>query len=633
MKFSEIIGDTPFTLIKWQNSAGWPLEFVSDNVQALLGYAPDELLSHKVNYFDLISSEDIAKIDVQLSAIENHSRNQFKLDVYRVSTGVGKIIWVEHYVTVIRDDTGLVTAYIGYIFDVTLRVETERNLIVSRNEMRALVNALPDTIIQISKRGDLKNYILGKATETGEARREVYLSEVFPPEFARHVPEYLSTAIQEKAIGIYEFQRTLADGNLRYYEARFSEMNDDDAIVAVRDISDYKESEQMLRSVMQEAEKANREKTKFLSNMSHELRTPLNAILGFSQVLLEEQGEGKVYVQEILDAGKYLLSLINDSLDLSRIEAGRIDLSINEVSVRRVIEDTRKFVREPAERSQIQLRWPENDVDLWVKADARRLTQVLINLCSNAIKYNRPRGSVAIRCEYANANRIAITVADTGAGMTEAQIARLFRPFERLGSEFTQIEGTGLGLTLSKNLLELMGGRIDVRSVSGSGSEFTITLDAVVKAHGEAERQVQSSISTGADPRHETLQHIVYIEDNLQSQKLLKIALPVNKGYDIDLVATGYEGISKVLNTQPDVVLLDINLPDISGYEVLRQIKCNAKTRSIPVIAVTAEFRGDTGALADLSDFHSYLAKPVSIDELKAILRDIAEARRGENYY
>ena len=377
------------------------------------------------------------------------------------------------------------------------------------------------------------------------------------------------------------------------------------------------------RRAEEEADRANRAKSEFLSRMSHELRTPLNAILGFAQLmqigqLTEPQGES---VEHILQGGRHLLALINEVLELSRIEAGRLRLLLEPVPVAETVRSALALVRPLVTDRAVRLEASLPDDDQHVEADRQRLQQVLLNLLSNAVKYNRPSGTVHVTCVPVGARRLQIRVADSGIGMTQEQMGRLFTPFERLGAEETGVEGTGLGLTLSKHLVEAMGGSMDVESHIGVGSVFSVEFARVTAPVASA--SVAASASPESRPARTGAASVLYVEDNAPNLLLLERALAHRPQLRLLAAARGHLGLDLAREHRPDLILLDLHLPDLPGADVRGQLRADAATRDIPVVVVTADATPGQidGLLA--AGARAYLTKPLDISRLLALVDEV----------
>ena len=373
-----------------------------------------------------------------------------------------------------------------------------------------------------------------------------------------------------------------------------------------------------------QAEAASQAKSDFLSNMSHELRSPLNAILGFAQLLESGQPAPTSLQQEsigqILQAGWYLLALINEILDLALIESGKLSLSTECVSLAEVLADCQAMTEPQATQRGIRTQFPEFKQPCFVKADRTRVKQVLINLLSNAIKYNRAGGSVEVTCSVSDAERVRVSFRDTGVGLPAEKLAQLFQPFNRLGQEASAAEGTGIGLVVSKRLIELMGGAIGVESTVGTGSTFWIELDVAqppaLMADGKGDPQAAAPPLAHPGP----LLTVLCVEDN--PANLLLIEKLVARRPDLRLLSArdGRNGVEIARAALPNVILMDINLPGIDGATARRMLADDTSTRHIPVVALSANAMPRDIERGLQSGFFRYLTKPIKVDEFMRTL-------------
>ena len=376
------------------------------------------------------------------------------------------------------------------------------------------------------------------------------------------------------------------------------------------------------RKLVDEVKRASKAKSEFLSRMSHELRTPLNAILGFGQ-LLERQKPTEVQrkrVGYILSAGKHLLDLINEVLDISRIEAGRMQLSLEPVCVADALEETLDLMRPLATERSIQLSASADiDAAVHVLADRQRFKQVLVNLLNNAVKYTPFFGGVAVSYHVPGNEKVRVLVSDTGPGIPAEKLARLFTPFERLGAEQSAIEGTGLGLALSQRLMDAMGGSIGVESAVGKGSTFWIELPL---AKSPLERFPRDGAANGArQPSSEPASRsILYIEDNLSNLALIEQMLAERPGTALLTCMQGKVGLDLARQHTPDLILLDLHLPDLPGWDVLSQLKADSTTRHIPVVVISADAtKRQMNRLMSAGAAH-YLTKPLDVNKFFQVL-------------
>ena len=397
---------------------------------------------------------------------------------------------------------------------------------------------------------------------------------------------------------------------------------------AGRDVTRIFKGQRELADAKRQAEKASEAKSQFLSSMSHELRTPLNAILGFAQLMYASKRDPisekqRQYVNQITHSGKHLLALINEVLDLAKIESGTLTLSMEELSAEEIVQECIGSVSHLAGHNGITIEYKQPDETLpLVHADYTRFKQVLLNLLSNAVKYNRSGGSVTLSLSAATADKVSICVSDSGAGLNPEQIKQLFVPFNRLGAEISEIEGTGIGLTITKQLVERMGGKIQIQSTEGAGTQVYVELKAIHKVAAvsetplELEQYVEARIEPGL---------ILYVEDNPANLKLIEESLDLVDGVRLISALNGEDGLTIAALDIPDLILMDINLPGIDGYEALKRLRANPVTSNIPVIALTAN-AGDADVKKGMqAGFEAYITKPIDIE---ALLHEISKHLR-----
>jgi len=385
------------------------------------------------------------------------------------------------------------------------------------------------------------------------------------------------------------------------------------AIIIVVMTSLTRQEEKKLKEALKQAEQANHAKSEFLSRMSHELRTPLNAIIAFSDLILYEKTldtKLKKHIQHINKAGDHLLTLIDDVLDLAKIESGKISIPVKPTNLQEVLKECESLIIPIAQDAGVNLSFNPH-VDYIVSAEHTSLKQALLNLLSNAVKYNRKQGAIQVSYEVKDNNRLRINVIDTGKGLSTEQQQKLFKPFERLGAEFSDVKGTGIGLTIARDLIQMMGGTVGAESTEGKGSNFWIELLLSDEQTGAlpATTQLSENQSTSG-------LNIVYVEDDQVNAHLMSEIIKRMTSHRLTVARTGSEGLELIQQQQPDVVLLDISLPDMDGYEVLKQMRAHPQMKDIPTIAVTANAMMNDVKRGQEAGFDNYMVKPIRAPEL-----------------
>ncbi len=534
--------------------------------------------------------------------------------------------------TSLSDDGSVVRTYT----DVTASVQAQRALSESETRFRTLADAAPALIWLAGADGKPTWFNQCWLQQTGRTLAEE-LACAWPERIHADDLETCRAAYRAAAPlrAPYEVEYRLrhADGSLRWIADKgiprlAADGSFDGYIVYGWDVTERKATEAALRAAKEEAERANRAKSDFLSRMSHELRTPLNAVLGFAQLLQSDADDPlsarqQARVHELMRGGRHLLSLINEVLDLARIEAGALQLQLGPVDLQPLVDDCLPLVQAMAAARGITLRVrPPPPGGCRVQADPTRLRQVLLNLLSNAIKYNRPGGAVELAWWGAPATRsVRIEVQDTGPGISAAQQTRLFQAFERLDAEQSDVEGAGIGLALSKWLVDLMRGSIGMRSTPGQGSTFWVELgcaglaSAAPAVTAAAVAAPAPSAAAGA-----TVETVLYIEDNPVNQVLMEGMLAQRRGLRLLIAGLPEIGLLMATQARPDLVLLDIQLPGFDGFEVLRRLRANEATRDIPVVAVSANAMQNDLDDARRAGFADYVTKPLDLQRLLSVV-------------
>ncbi len=594
---------------------------------AIYGWTKEEAIG-RVSY-ELLRTTFPEPLDEIRAEIVERGRWEGEL-VHRRKDGTEVIVasrWVLR-----RDETGRELQILEVNNDITERKKEEEERTRQHQLLEAIFDTSPDIIATITSRLELTYVnraakdILGYSFEQLFGQDSLYW--VHPDDMDK-AAELLQAAFGDGQAGHHRLRVKNVSEEWIWLDIRIRRMDpgSDSAVVVARDITEQARLEEGLKDAKEEAEKANQAKSDFLSRMSHELRTPLNAILGFAQLLELEDltPDQKDSAQHIVAAGRRLLELINEVLDISRIESGRMHLSLEPVLICGLIDECVGLIRPLAEESVISVHSICTDYEQHVWADRHRLGQVMLNLLSNAIKYNVPDGAVTITCTPPEDGRIRVGVTDTGPGISAEKVPLLFTPFERLGAEESAVEGTGLGLALSKSLVEAMGGRLYVDTMNGNGTTFwaevQIADEAVVDSE-EEEREDRRISRSGA--------RVLYIEDNLANLKLIERLL--GRWTDVHVIPAmvGALGLDLARQHVPDLILLDLGLPDVKGDEVLMRLRKDPTTAHIPVVILSADAsRSEIKRLLALGA-KGYLTKPIDVAAFMRVFDELLQRDQEE---
>ncbi|WP_341938592.1 PAS domain-containing protein [Marinimicrobium sp. C2-29] len=603
-----------------------------------LGYNGEDMerVSDAHQLPDFIHPEDRENM---LEAVREHLRSGEPLSTsYRIRTRDNDYVWTQVRANSIRDEVGRALYISGVNFDITELKNVEAALRESEARQARIIQASNDGIwewyadregFHFSNRCwehlgyDEKDDIVNR----GQNRLAVWRSHIHPQDLPKF-DQTLADHMAGRAPFDIEYRIFGKNGDIRWIRAR-GRANFDHQGSPVRmsgtnmDITDIKRAEERVVQAKDAAEKANQAKSDFLSSMSHELRTPLNAILGYAQLfqydqkLSEGQGEN---AREIRKAGEHLLQLINDVLDLAKIESGRMTFSMEPVLVSRVVAECFTLIQPQANAQGIKIHADMNRLEsTYVVADNVRLKQALLNLISNAVKYNNVGGEVEVRLTEQEGNKLRISVRDTGDGIPASRQHEVFQPFNRLNAEYSNVEGSGVGLVITKQLVEMMAGKLNFDSAEGVGTEFWMDLplstqwsqDLLAPAdrprRGEHEAEM---LAIERDCR------VLYVEDNPSNIRLMQQVLGRYPNMQLEVAEEAFLGIYKARSELPDVIILDINLPGMDGYEALSVLKRDPVTAGIPVVGLSANAMPYDIERGKKAGFFDYLTKPVEINHL-----------------
>ena len=627
------------------------IQLFNVGAERMLGYAAAEVLN-QVTPADISDPQELVARAKALSIeLATSITPGFEALVFKASRGIEDIYELTYIrkdgsrfpavvsVTALRDAEGVIIGYLLIGTDNTARkqVEADQKQLDQRLRdqqfyTRSLIESNIDALMATNPSGIITDVNKQMEALTGCTRDEL-IGAPFKNYFTD--PERAEAGIKlvltEKEVTNYELTARARDGNETVVSYNATTFYDRDrklqgVFAAARDITERKRLDQVLQeqnveleSAKSAAETANLAKSDFLSSMSHELRTPLNAILGFAQLMASDSPPPtpvqKESIDQILQAGWYLLGLINEILDLALIESGKLSMSLEPLSFAEVMLECRTMMEPQAQQRAIRLTFPRFDDPYFVMGDRTRMKQVMVNLLSNAIKYNGEGGAVEVTCAAITPDRIRVSIKDTGPGLSPEKLAQLFQPFNRLGQEAGGVEGTGIGLVMTKRLIELMGGVIGVESAVGSGSVFWIEMISTVvpdsqPAEFRAAPPAQAQVGSGT-----SLRTLLCVEDNPANLKLVEQLIARRPDLRLLTAVNGNLGIESARNLSPSVILLDINLPDISGFEVLKVLRADAATAHIPVVALSANAMPRDIEKGLKAGFFRYLTKPIKVNE------------------
>jgi PAS domain S-box-containing protein len=544
----------------------------------------------------------------------------------------GDILWVSRTASVIRNDQGEPLHFLLMVQDISERKANEAALEASRRDLEAALHAnqlimdnSQDVICTLSEEGRFLSINAACEELWGYTAKELegraYIDLVYiedrPKTEAVAKDLFVTGKLTDFVNRYVRKDGTLVDV---LWSATYS-AKDRIMFCVAHDVTHRSRIEKALREAKEEADRANHAKSDFLSRMSHELRTPLNSILGFGQ-LLDRQSPTEIQrprIRYILSAGRHLLNLINEVLDISRIEAGNLQLSVEPVCIEEAIHEALDLMRPLAAERTIGLATSSPlESSTYVLADRQRLKQVLLNLLSNAVKYTAVSGSVTVAFSDSTKGLTRISVRDNGAGIAVDKLARLFTPFDRLGAEQSTVEGTGLGLALCQRLVQAMHGSIGVNSNLGTGSTFWLELPKAESPLQGLAAQMNSTASERAT--EEESRRILYIEDNFSNVTLVEQMLAERPALELMTAMQGRVGLELARQHSPDLILLDLHLPDMPGWQVLAQLKADHLTRTIPVVVISADATVPQVKRLVSAGARAYLTKPLDIGEFFRVL-------------
>ena len=642
------------------------IQIFNVGAERMLGYTAAEVMN-KITPADISDPQEvIARAQALSLELGTPITPGFEALVFKAARGIEDIYELTYIrkdgsrfpavvsVTALRDADNAIIGYLLIGTDNTARkqIEEDQKKLDQRLRdhqfyTRSLIESNTDAIMTTDPAGIITDANKQMEALTGCTRDEL-IGAPFKNYFTdpQRAEAGIKRVLSEKKVTDYELTARARDGKETVVSYNATTFYDRDrrlqgVFAAARDVTERKRLDQVLQEKNIElenarlvAEKANLAKSEFLSSMSHELRSPLNAILGFGQLLESDSPpptpSQKESIAQILQAGWHLLKLINEILDLAKVESGQVPLSEEPVSLTEVMLECQAMIEPQAQQRGIQLSLPPFDNHYFVRADRTRLKQVLINLLANAIKYNRPQGTVEVTCSPSTPERSRISIKDSGMGLSAVQLAQLFQPFNRLGQEAGGEEGTGIGLVVAKRLVELMGGSIGVESTVGAGSVFWFELVSVAEPQLSMEGGDAAALAQLPLPSGERLHTLLYVEDNPANLKLVEQIIRRHPDIHLLTAVNGTLGIELARDKQPDVILMDINLPGISGFDALKILREDPATAHIPVVALSANAMPLDIERGLKAGFFRYITKPIKVNEFMEALGVALEFARQQ---
>ncbi len=645
------------------------IQIFNVGAERMLGYEAADVLN-KITPADISDPQEVIARARALSVeLGTRIKPGFEALVFKASRGIEDIYELTYIrkdgsrfpavvsVTALRDAQDVIIGYLLIGTDNTARkqIEEEQKRLDQRLRdqqfyTRSLIESNIDAIMTTDPSGFITDVNKQMEALTGCTRDELigapFKNYFTDPERAE---AGIKLALSDKKVTDYELTARARDGIETVVSYNAMTFYDRDrrlqgVFAAARDVTERRRLNQVLQEKNAElegarsaAERANLAKSDFLSSMSHELRSPLNAILGFAQLMESDAvpptPAQKESIAQILQAGWHLLTLINEILDLAKVESGQMPLSREPVALAEVMRECQGMIDPQAQQRGIQMNFPRLDLPHFVNADRTRLKQVLINLLSNAIKYNVEDGTVEVECAESAPGHLRVSVRDTGAGLYPEQLTQLFQPFNRMGQEAGGVEGTGIGLVVAKRLVELMGGTIGVSSTLGVGSVFWFDLTAAAEPYVADEAGEVAIPVQAPEPLAARLRTLLYVEDNPANLKLVEQIIARRTDICLLTAVNANLGLRLARDNRPEVILMDINLPGMSGFEALQVLRSDPAAAHIPVIAVSANAMQRDIERGLKAGFFRYITKPIKVGEFMDALNvalEFAETQSTE---
>jgi PAS domain S-box-containing protein len=662
-----IVNQTPAVAFSWKAEEGWPVEFVTNNVRQF-GYDPDDFYSGRISYVDIIYPDDLKRVLAEVVSHNSFDTSATYSQEYRLKTADGKVVWVDDRTLAVRDESGVITHYQGIVIDISERKAAQDAERASQEMLKLVMNYIPQLIFWKDRNSIYLGCNSAFTKAAGWSPEEIVGKSDFDLPWADEETtcyRYWDRKVMESDRAELNIQETQvqADGQKCWLNTCKIPLHDNEGKVigilgTVEDITEHKlvereraahqyQLEELVRErtaelvrAKEQAEVANQAKSVFLAHMSHEIRTPLNGVVGMTTLLLDTPLKEKQleYANNIQASSEALLTVINDILDYSRVEAGKLTFEEISFNLKQTLENVFLLLRAKADEKELVLNWTiDQQIPANLKGDPGRLRQVLLNLVSNAIKFTE-KGTVSVqallRKDLRGEVEVYFEVKDTGIGIPAELQDHLFESFSQVDSSTTRkYGGTGLGLAISRRLVEMMRGSIGVQSDLNNGSIFwfTVTLDTCAEQRVTPFGKEDDYIMKTEEPHEQQYQgasevdnqHLcILIADDCSINQKVAMYTLLSFGYQVNIVSNGKEVITRLEEQSYDLILMDVEMPDMDGFEATRIIRNSGLAcAEIPIIAMTAKaMKGDREKCLD-NGMNDYISKPIDHDLLKKKLQ------------
>jgi len=637
-----LLSKTPAMIFSANLNYPLQITFISDSVREIVGYEPQQYYEDPGFWISLIHPDDV---DTGMLAMQGLIEKGHAVWESRILRPDGNYQWMSTGASLLLGENSQPREIIGFSVNINDRKQAEEALRQSEEQNRLLFEEAPESVVLFDDHGRILRMNRAFETLTGHPRgiflgRTAKQTDLLPPQEIQTLCQFIEENFRSGAeVTSSNFKLTRADGTSRNVQINVFPLRIQGKVhylSTMHDMTAEKQAEETLRLANNELERALRLKDEFLANMSHELRTPLNAILGISESLMEQVAgplnEKQVkYTQTIQESGQHLLTLINDVLNLAKINAGKVELERGRVDAAALAQSCLRLVRELAHKKGLDLSLELDPAVSHFWADERRLKQMIVNLLSNAVKFTPQGGRIGLEVRGDSRSRILhFSVWDTGIGIRPEDVQHIFKPFVQLDASLARgAQGTGLGLVLVSQMARLHGGSVHVESQPGEGSRFTISIPWVTAVHtGPLPAQQVASASVGGQPQAQAARPTVLLVEDTEAVTILLHDYLESRGYQVFVARDGFDGIAQAQQVRPQAILMDVMMPEMDGLETTRRLRALQGFESTPIIALTSLAMSGDRERCLAAGMNDYLAKPVKLQELLSMLEQYIAPRR-----